>query len=779
MLMNFEVLMLFVILVVMIYLFLAEKLPIDLTAFLGVIVLVVGGYITVDEAFSGFSSPVVIIMLATFVLAAGIEQTGLANRLAKAIQDILGNNEAALVAATIILAAFFSAFMNNVAAAAILLPVIISMAVRSEVSPSRLLIPLSFGTLLGGTLTLIGTPPNLLAAGVLAERGYQPFGFFDFSIFGLAFVAVGLAFIVPFGRHMLPRRNSLRRGKRLSELAEYYRIHERLFAMRVPKSFSLSGKTLAECNIGGLLGVEVVAIVRGKQKHLSPTADEKILGGDLLLVEGRIDEIEKLLGLRGVRLASYSEKQWEIKGSDLCGITLRVPEDSTVLGNALSQLDLHQKLGLLVVGIERQGSFIYHDLTKQTLQEGDSLHTIGSEQSLNELEDYPDFELLDKSNLGASQLSRGQLFTLHIPVDSVLDGKTLGASRIGELTGLTIVALRQGDEIVWAPGSEELLQAGAKMLMTGDSNLANRIIELAQLRIESKEVDVDLETEKSGVIEVVLSPRSSLIGRTVRQIEFRERYGFQVLALWREGRPRRARFADEALRFGNALLLQGPRSKVHYLAQDPDFLLLTDGNNKAVRPEKSIFVVIGVLLMVLLSAFQLQPPEMAAFMAAAFVALTGAVTLQEAYGQIEWRVVFLVAALIPVGIALENTGAAVVLAQGVLSLVGDAGPYFVLLAFVLLSSVISQLLDGILSVVLLSTIALQTSEQLGVSPYPFIMAIALAASIAFIAPFSHKANLLVMSAGGYSARDFFKIGSILTLLLLIVVVVLVPVVLPF
>lgn len=777
--MNSEIFILFAIIFLMVYLFLTEKLPIDLTAFLGLIVLSILGYVTAEQAFSGFSSPVVIIMLATFILSAGIEQTGLANRLSKAVNKLLGSNEAALVATTILLAAFFSAFMNNVAAAAILLPVIIRMADISEVSPSRLLIPLSFGTLLGGTLTSIGTPPNMLAASILGEQGYQPFGFFDFSIFGLAFVLVGLLFIVPFGRQMLPQRNSMKRGRRLSELTSYYRIHERLFALRVPQSFVLDGKTLAECNLGGLLGVEVVAIERGKERRLSPTADERIFAGDLLLVEGRIDEIEKLFGFRDLKLGKFDRSLWQEDSKDLCVVALRVSEDSGVQGVVLGETELPKRMGALVIEIERQGKVLHHDLSRQRLLEGDLLQAIVPEASLNELEDDSDFELCGKTILDSSQLSGPGLFTIELPADYSFDGKSLSESRIGELAGLTVVAVRQGDGIRWLPDSSEPLCSGASLLIAGDSFLANRIIELVQLRIESREVDVDLETETSGIVEVVLSPRSGLIGSTIRQVEFRERYGFQVLALWREGRPRRARFADEALKIGNALLLQGPRSKIQYLAQDPDFVVLTEGSNRTVRPKKSVFVVIGILLMVLLSAFQLQPPQMAAFMAAVFVVLTGAVTLQEAYTKIEWRVVFLVAGLIPIGIALENTGGAVLLAQGVLNLVGDAGPYLVLLAFVLLSSGISQLLDGVLSVILLGPIALQTSEQLGVSPYPFIMAIALAASIAFIAPFSHKANLLVMSAGGYSARDFLKIGTTLSLLLLIVVVVLVPIVLPF
>jgi di/tricarboxylate transporter len=237
--------------------------------------------------------------------------------------------------------------------------------------------------------------------------------------------------------------------------------------------------------------------------------------------------------------------------------------------------------------------------------------------------------------------------------------------------------------------------------------------------------------------------------------------------------------ANLKLHFGDALLLQGRREKIQLLGDDPDFVVLSASIQPVRRKSKAPFAIAGLMLMIGLVVAGFQPIQVAAFTAASLIVLSGALTMQEAYRAIEWRAIFLVAAILPVGIAMERTGAASWLSETVVSNAGPLGPYAVLAMLVVLSSVLSQGLDGAPTVVLLTPVVIQAAQGLGYSPYPLMMGVALAASAAFMTPFSHKANLLVMGAGGYKAMDYVKVGTPLTVVVLAVIVFLVPVFFPF
>jgi di/tricarboxylate transporter len=288
-----------------------------------------------------------------------------------------------------------------------------------------------------------------------------------------------------------------------------------------------------------------------------------------------------------------------------------------------------------------------------------------------------------------------------------------------------------------------------------------------------------LESDQAAMVEAAVAPRSAAEGHTVEELEFQHRHGLLALALWREGEPIHADLARVPLRFGDALLLHGPPEKISRLASDPDFVVLSATERAVRRTAKAPLAIGGLVLMILLVATGWQPIHVAAFTAASLVLLAGALTMREAYRVIEWRVIFLVAAVLPVGFAMERSGAAGFLADAVTSTAGSLGPHAVLAALILLASLLSQGLDGAPAVVLLAPVVFELAGRLQLSPYPLMMGVSLAASAAFMTPFSHKANLLVMGAGGYRSRDYLRVGTPLTLLLLVLLVLLVPVFFPF
>ena len=279
--MTFQIGFLFVLLAAMVYLFLTEKIPVDLTAFAGLVILILAGYLTPEEAFTGFASSAVITMLSVFIVGAAMLHTGIADIVGQQVHAWVGNREIPLVITIMIVAAVLSAFMNNIAATAVLMPAVAAIARQARISPSRLFMPLAYGAILGGTTTLVGTPPNILAAAMLEERGLEPFGLFDFTPVGVSLLLCGIVFMLTVGRKLLPERDA---GPALAEetdLAQVYQLHERLFSMMIPLQSGLDGMTLAAAQLESTLGVQVVAITVSPQA--SEVAPFVVLLGMLLI----------------------------------------------------------------------------------------------------------------------------------------------------------------------------------------------------------------------------------------------------------------------------------------------------------------------------------------------------------------------------------------------------------------------------------------------------------------------------------------------------------------
>jgi di/tricarboxylate transporter len=300
---------------------------------------------------------------------------------------------------------------------------------------------------------------------------------------------------------------------------------------------------------------------------------------------------------------------------------------------------------------------------------------------------------------------------------------------------------------------------------------------LENLEIERRtDPDVNkLVSGNVGLVEAILSPHATLSGKTLRQINFREKFGLNVLALWRKGRAHRSNLRDMDLQFGDALLILGQRDKLRLLGREPDFIVLTETAQEELRLGKmkiSILIMGAILLPVIVGWV---PIYIAAVIGAALMVLTGCLTMEEAYRQIEWKAVFLIAGMLPLGTALDQTGAARLIAGGVVALVGPYGPQAIMFGLVVLTFLATCFVPTAALVVLMAPIALNTASTMQLSPYALMMAIAIAASASFTTPISHPANILVMGSGGYRFSDYLKVGGLLTIVILVVIMVVMPV----
>ena len=776
--MTVEMAILFALLSCMIYAFLTERIPVDLTAFVGLVVLLLGGYLETDEAFSGFASPAVITMLSIFIVSGALLHTGLGDLVGSRIHALVGSREVPLIVTVMLVAGVLSAFMNNIAATAVLMPAVAGIGRRSGLSPSRLFLPLAFGAILGGTTTSVGTPPNILAVSMLRERGMETFGLFDFTPMGAAFLVLGIVFMITIGRRLLPDRQIDQGPSETPDLAQVYELQAQLFSIRIPPDSPLDGHSLGETRLGTALGVQVVAILRNGKHHLAPEAETVLEGGDILLVEGRRADLKELFRVQGVEVQKTSPRELPRPRRGVSGIRACLKRDSPLLGNTLRELHFRERFGAIVVAIQRDGEILRDQLAQLTLRQGDEILALGTQSQLREIADRPDFEV-SQFGLSAVQQLQEFLFLIRIPEHSPLEGSSLGSSRLGELVGLTVGGIIREDQTRLAVSPEEKIRAGDQLLVAGEPKRILSLLELGEVQLDTRVSEAILESEDVGVVEAALAPRSSLAGRTLEQLSFRERYGLQVLAIWHEGAAIRSHLATQTLRFGHALLLQGPRERIRMLAENADFVVLSQAAQTPRRTRKAPHALAGLMLMIGFVISGFQPIHVAAFSAATLVLLMGALTMEEAYRAIEWRAIFLVAALLPVGLALERTGAALLLATTVTEVAGPLGAYAVLASLVCVSSLLSQALDGAPAVVLLTPVLLQAAEQLHLSPYPMMMGVSLAASAAFMTPFSHKANLLVMGAGGYRTGDYIRMGTPLTILLLALLVLMVPYFFPF
>jgi di/tricarboxylate transporter len=587
----------FAILVGAIVLFASERLPVDAIALLVVLALIVTGLLTPAEAFSGFANPAVIAVASIFILSGGLFQCGIAGRIGRLIVRLGGQSEPRLIAVLMIGTGLLSATMNDVAAVAVLLPAVVSIARQMEIAPSRLLLPLAYGAVMGGTLTLIGTPPNIIVSDVLRQRGEPPLGFFEITLVGAPLLLAGTAFMVTIGRRLLPDRplrERLSRAELPEELLGIYHLPERIFALNIPAASPVVGRTLTDSAMRQNFDLTVLGVVRGAECVIAPEPSEVLRAGDRLLLEG------------GPRRVQRAARAWDL-------------ESDRVTGNE------------------------------------------------------------------------------------------------------------------------------AELLLAGDT----------------------------GLVEVTLAPRSRFEGQTLRELGFREKFGLTVLALWRGSEPIEREIADERLRMGDVLLVQGAWRRIRLLQSEPAVIVLLGDEVVPRRTRKASWAVVILLVMVALVVAEVAPISVAALGAALAIILTGCLRMEEAYRTIEWKAIFLVAGTLPLGMAMEKSGAVQWIADVALAPVADMGVLPLLAVLFLTTAALNLAMSNYATAVILAPIAFSIATTQGLDPRPLVLVVALASSVAYATPIAHQSNLLVMGPGDYRFSDYLRVGLPLSLVAFVVILLVV------
>ncbi len=758
----------------------SERLRIDLIAMLVLVVLVVAGLITPSEALSGFSSPAVITVWAVFILSGGLARSGIASSIGRVVLRLAGNGEARLIAAIMLGAGLLSGFLNNVGVAALLLPVVMDITRRTGHSPSRLLIPLAYGALLGGLTTLIGTPANILVNDAIQAIGLPPFRLFDFTPVGLLLMLAGIVYMVLIGRHLLPRGESsietvgqVRLGK------DIFDINERLFMLRLPENSDLDGKTLLESRMGAALGLNILAILRPTERLLAPGPHKALHSGDRLIVEGRP---ERLVELQHHHLLTLEPDEIDIgtlASSEIHLYEVKLTPDSRFAGETLYGSGFRATYGVNVLAIMHETVAQRTNLQDKLLHAGDTLLIQASDEQVWIFQE--DSNWLDPLPISSSQVIEKyklneRIRGMRIAKGSSLVGMTLAESRLADAFGISVLAIRSNTETKLLPCPTEKLAEDEILIVEvwpEDLKVLNGLMQLEMELGVLPDLE-ELQTDQIGSMEVVLSPHSTLAGRTLRDLHFREKYSLSVLAVWRGGQAYRSGLRDMPLRFGDALLLFGPRAAMRVLAEEPDFLVLTEEVQQPPRIEKApvaLTIMAGMISLVVLNIF---PIAIAAVIGATMMVLFRVISMDEAYRFIDWPAVFLIAGMLPLGIAFQQSGTALLLAEGAVESVGQFGPYAILTAFFVLTVILSQIMPNAAVTVLMAPIALSTAEQMNLSPYALALIIAISASSSFLSPVAHPANSLIMGPGGYRLIDYFKVGLLLLLVMIGVTLLILP-----
>jgi di/tricarboxylate transporter len=529
-----------------------------------------------------------------------------------------------------------------------------------------------------------------------------------------------------------------------------------------------------------VLGLNVLAVIRNGQTLLSPEPAFSLKAGDRLLVGGNPEQFIELRRKDHLIVEKEGFTVERLVSSDVKLVEARLSSGSSLIGHTLRQIGFRHVYNVVVLAILRESIPFRTNLENIPLLGEDVLLLQGRGKQLEELENDPDLILSPPTSLPEFKLSE-RLMVVHVPPGSTLAGKSLVESHLGDSYGLGVLGILRGNETNLIPSPHEEIQEGDTLLVKGKQRDLDVIEGLQSLEIERQPTpDLGkLETEEIGLVEAVLSPHSTLTGKTLRDLNFRFKYGLTVLAIWREGRAYRSNLRDRELRFGDAILLYGPRERLRMLGSEPDFLVLSEDAQEKPRSEKvpAALLVMGLVLVPAILGW--LPIAITAIIGVALMILTGCLSMEEAYRFVEWKAIFLIAGMLPLGIAMQQTGAAQYLANGMIALLGGLGPLVVMGGFFLLAALASQVMPNPAVAVLLAPIALSTSSDLLISPYPLMMTVAVSASAAFLSPVGHAANVLVMGPGGYRFSDYVKVGLPLTIVTMLVVLLIIPMLWPF
>lgn len=615
-----------IILVITVALFIWGRVRADIVALTALAALLVLGILTPAEALAGFSSPIVIMMIGLFVVGGAIMQTGLAKLTGNKLMALSRGNETITFLLVMLVTSFIGAFVSNTGTVALMMPIIMSIAAGSGMQSSRFLMPLAFAGSLGGMLTLIGTPPNLVIDEVLTEGGYQPLAFFSFFPVGIIVIAIGIIVLMPLSKIFLSKKQSgkkKKQGKSLDDLVDEYQLLDNLHRYIVPS------------------------------RRPSAALDEN-------------------------------------------------GEQMDIVGKTLKDLSIQKKYGVSIIEIRNE----------------------------------------KKSRLGL--------------VKDVSQNMAKSSSTI------------QVHDTLYIIGEEEKMKRFAS-----DYGLR-------------KMKDVKIDFYDLGLTEIVVMPTSNFAGLRIGDANLRKRFGINVLGVKRGDEYITDNLIATKLHVGDMLLVQGEWTNLAHLATDTSNWVVIDQPektaDKVLLDYKAPVVAAIMLLMIAMMVFDFIPvaPVTAVIIAGLLTVFAGCFrNVEAAYKTINWESIVLIAAMMPMSTALEKTGASALVSQGLVESLGSMGPTALLAGIYFTTSLMTMFISNTATAVLMAPIALVAAQQVGVSPYSFLFAVTLGASMCFASPFSTPPNALVMKAGGYTFMDYVKVGLPLQIIIGIVMTFVLPLLFPY
>lgn len=785
--MTADIALVLAILLVSLILFFSEIVRMDIVALLVLVALAVTGLVTPEEAISGFSNAAVVTVWAMFILSEGLTETGVAGIVGKQVLRLAGKTEFRMIVVIMLSSGVLSAFMNNIGVAAFMLPVVISVARKTGVAASRLLMPLAFGSLLGGLTTMIGTPPNLLVSNGLEEMGYEPFAFFDFSPIGGMIMIAGTVFVALTARFLLPSKDpgaDESTGSHRVALQNQYALGERAFFLQLGDDSPLAGKTLQQSSLGRSLGLYVVALQRNGQTQFAPGPNTILRTGDRLYTQGETERLKELRSWQDLKPVGRNTQDSALLSERFTIAEATLSETADFLGKTIREADFRKRFNSNVLMVFKAEGAVDRELGRLSLQAGDRLLLQGDPASIEVLKSDESFAACKMASSELMKLytaAEKNLFKVIVPEGSWLAGKGLKESRLRQRFDLHVISIeREGTEF-FMPDPNEPLREGDKLTLHCRPENLDTLRGLQQLEVEtSAKFDASLiQTEEVEMIEATLAPNSKLAGRTVADIQLRNRYGIQLLGILRSDEVHRSHLGQMKIHFGDALLLMGPKNKLDVLREDKNFLILTQLPKTEVAGSNKPVLASLIMLAVVVPVFMgWMPIAITAIAGASAMMLTGCLSRNKAFRAIQWRPVFLIAGMLPMGIAMQNTGAASLLAELFMSAIGGFGPWAIIAGLYLITSLATTIIPTAALVVLMTPIAIQSSVELGIPPHTAMMALAMAASASFTSPISHPANVLVMGPGGYRFSDYLKVGLPLALVVFITAMIGLPLLWP-
>ena len=615
-----------IILIVAVAFFVSGKLRSDVVALCALVGLLVFQILTPEEALSGFSNSVVIMMAGLFVVGGGIVQTGLAKMMSSRLLKLAGNSELKLFLFIMFATAGIGAFVSNTGTVALMLPIVVGMAASTGVGARRLLMPMAFASSMGGMMTLIGTPPNLVIQNALTSEGFAPLSFFSFLPVGIVCLAVGIVVLLPLSKFYLSGRRrhdeDSRSGKSLGQLVKEYGLSSNLFRLRVPSGANVVGETISKLDVYRRFGLNILELRRStsSQHRFLKTVTQKLASPD------------------------------------------------------------------------------------SVINSGDVLYVSGNAEDVSRFAQECNMELMD-----------------------------------GHTTEET---------------------AG---------------------KVDNKLAFYDI-----GIAEILITPNSGIINQKVKDVGFRDKYNLNVLGVRRKKDYILQDIGRERIHGGDVLLVQGTWHDVGRLSkEEADWVVLgqpLDEAAKVTLDYKAPVAAAILVMMVVMMVFDFIPvaPVTAVIIAGILMVLTGCFrNVEAAYKTINWETIVLFAAMLPMSLALEKTGASEYISGTLVSGLGAYGPFALMAGVYFTTSLMTMFISNTVTAVLMAPIALQSAVQIGVSPVPFLFAVTVAASMCFASPFSTPPNALVMPAGQYTFMDYVKVGLPLQVVMGGVMVFVLPLLFPF